>query len=146
MTRKVHYATRRAADKDLAEGIITEQSHAAVLAGEMDIATARNIGADDDPTGTPVDRSGPRTVTEGARSASAEGHQDAPPQPVSRLSKNDTRQFCWCGCEQLTSPGRIWRPGHDQRAKGIIKRAVRDGTVAELPPRLKEYGAERGLL
>jgi hypothetical protein len=65
---------------------------------------------------------------------------------VSRISKDDARQQCWCGCEQLTSPNRRWLPGHDQRAKGIIKRAIKEGKVDELSPRLREYGAERGLL
>jgi hypothetical protein len=65
---------------------------------------------------------------------------------VSRISKDDTTQQCWCGCQQLTSPNRRWLPGHDQRAKGIIKRAVREGKAEELSDRLKEYGAERGLV
>ena len=84
-----------------------------------------------------------------ARSASAEDGQDrtdTPPQPVSRISKDDTTQECWCGCQELTSPNRRWRPGHDQRGKGIIKRAVKEGKVAELSPQLREYGKERGLL
>ena len=51
-----------------------------------------------------------------------------------------------CGCQQLTSPSRRWRVGHDQVAKGIIKRAVKEGKVGELPDRLREYGKERGLL
>jgi hypothetical protein len=65
---------------------------------------------------------------------------------VSHISKDDTRQLCWCGCEELTSPNRRWKPGHDSRGKGIIKRAVEDGKVGELSPQLKEYGAERGLI
>jgi hypothetical protein len=65
---------------------------------------------------------------------------------VSRISKDDTTQQCWCGCQQLTSPNRRWLPGHDQRAKGIIKRAAREGKAEELSDRLKEYGAERGLV
>jgi hypothetical protein len=65
---------------------------------------------------------------------------------VSRISKDDATQQCWCGCQQLTSPNRRWLPGHDQRAKGIIKRAVREGKAEELSDRLKEYGAERGLV
>ena len=80
-----------------------------------------------------------------SRSASA-GGADRPPQPVSRIPKNDTRQYCWCGCEQLTSPDRRWKPGHDSRGKGIIKRAIKEGKVAELSPQLRGYGAERGLI
>ena len=149
MTGNVHHATRKAADKDLNESTITEQSHAAVLAGQMDLATARNIGADDAPTDAPEDRSGQDERQEAPQSASAEDHQggaDTPPQPVSRISKDDATQECWCGCRQWTNPNRRWRPGHDQRAKGVINRAVREGKVVELSPQLREYGRERGLI
>jgi hypothetical protein len=47
--------------------------------------------------------------------------------------------------QELTSPNKRWKPGHDQRGKGIIKRAVKEGKVGELSPQLREYGAERGL-
>ena len=33
-----------------------------------------------------------------------------------------------------------------QRAKGLIKLAVREGNVEELSPQLKEYGVEKGLI
>ena len=69
-----------------------------------------------------------------------------PPQPVSRISKDDTTQECWCGCRELTSSGKRWKVGHDQRGKGIIKQAVREGKVGELSPQLREYGVERGLI
>ena len=146
-TTKVHHATRKAADKALREGQITEQSHAAVVAGEMDLATARSIGAESaPPTDTLEGGSGPGTATEAPERASTQDPQNTPPAPVSRISKNDTTQECWCGCQQLTKPNRRWLSGHDQRAKGIIKRAVREDKVDELDARLKEYGAERGIL
>ena len=146
----VHHATRKAANKDLTEGTITEQAHAAVLAGKMTLQEARNIGADPAPTDTAGGAAVQDEGTEAPRSASAQGGgdapQDTPPQPVSRISKNERGQECWCGCGSWTSPKRRWRPGHDQRAKGIIKRAVREGKVNELDARLKEYGQERGVL
>jgi hypothetical protein len=142
----VHHATRKAADKDLSEGAITEQAHAAVIAGMMTLQEARNIGTGDAHTDTPEGAAVQDEGQETPGGSSTENHQDTPPQPVSRISKDDTRQECWCGCGQLTKPNRRWLPGHDQRAKGIIKRVVREGKVDELDARLKEYGQERGML
>ena len=77
--------------------------------------------------------------------AAAEEPEDAA-EPTTRISKDERGQQCWCGCGAWTNPNRRWRPGHDQRAKGKIKRAVKDDRVSELDDRLKEYGRERGLL
>jgi hypothetical protein len=104
------------------------------------------MGRDGAPAADATD--GPGAATEISPSASMEGSGDSadtPPLPVTRISKDDTRQLCWCGCQQLTSAGKRWRVGHDSRGKGIIKRAVKEGKVAELSPQLREYGAERGL-
>jgi hypothetical protein len=144
MADKVHHVTRRAADKDLAEGTITAQSHAAVISGNMTLQEARNIGADDAPTDTPEDHGGPRTATEGARSASAEDHQDAPPQPVSRISKDDATQECWCGCGQWTKPNRMWVQGHDMRAHRIAREYVRG--EREISKQMEEYLVSSGKL
>lgn len=143
--KKIDGRTKRAADLALMKRTISRASYDAILAGTLTLAEAKSLGRDREPD-TPEAHGGPPTAAEGARSASAQDGADTPPQPVSRLSKNDTRQFCWCGCQQLSSPGRIWRQGHDQRAKGTIKRAVKEGRVAELSPQLKEYGVERGLI
>lgn len=68
-------------------------------------------------------------------------------EPIeSRMSKDDTTQECWCGCGERTKPNRRWRPGHDQRAKGIIKRAVREGKLDELTDRQRDYAEERNLI
>jgi hypothetical protein len=98
MTAKVHRATRKAADKDLAEGTITTQSHAAVISGNMTLQEARNIGADAGPADTPEGRGGQDEGTEGHRDAS-ETAIDAPPAPKSRISKNDRSRLCLCGCQ-----------------------------------------------
>ena len=149
MTKKVHHMVRKAADKALAEGVITAQSRDAVIEGRMSLATARNIGAEGGPTDTSSGSGGRGTAQETPGRASAGGTdapQGAPPQPVSRISKDDATQECWCGCGERTKPHRRWLPGHDQRAKGIIKRAVKEGKTKELSDRLREYGAERGLI
>ena len=27
---------------------------------------------------------------------------------------------CWCGCEEDTTPGNFWRPGHDKFAESAV--------------------------
>ncbi len=117
---RVHHATVKGARSSLARKAISQESYAAVLRGELSLEAARELGRDRGPSGAPL--------------------------PVSRLSKDDTRQECWCGCQQLTSPGKRWRQGHDQRAKGTIKRAVSEGKVEEISDKLREYARERGLI
>ena len=151
---KIDGRTKRALDMAIARKQVSQESYRAVLAGEITLQEAKAMGRDGAPaTDATVGRSGPRAATGGPRSTVVEdrrgdGHarRHTPPQPTSRISKDDARQFCWCGCQQLTSPNCRWLPGHDQRAKGIIKRAVREGKAEELSDRLKEYGAERGLV
>lgn len=146
---KIDGRTRRAADLALAKRTISRASYDALLAGEITLQAARDLGRERGPAGTAQRSGGQRTATGTSGQGSTEDRQggaDTPPQPVSRISKNDTRQACWCGCEQLTSPGKRWRPGHDMRAKGIINRALKEGKAGELSPQLKEYGSERGLI
>jgi len=149
---KVHGNTKKAADMALARREISRDSHQAVHEGRITLAEAKELGRGRGPD-SPEGRSDPGTATEGPRRASAWSRRerpqegtDVPPQPTSRISKDDATQECWCGCQQRTSPGCRFRPGHDQRAKGIIKRAVRDGKVDELSPRLREYAKERELI
>jgi hypothetical protein len=146
--KKVHGNTRKAADMALAKRLISRSSHEAILAGTLTLEEARKLGRDRGPYDTGRASSGSRTATERTpegRERPQEG-TGAPPQPVSRISKDDSRQLCWCGCEELTSPNRKWKPGHDQRGKGIITRAVKEGKVEELSLQLREYAEERGLL
>jgi hypothetical protein len=147
---KIDGRTKRAADLAIAKRTISRASYDALLAGRIGLAEAKSIGRDGAPaTDNGRASDGPGRPAGRPRSASADGGQggaDTPPRPLSRISKDDTRQLCWCGCQELTSPNRKWRPGHDQRGKGIIRQAVKEGKVAELSPQLKEYGAERRLL
>jgi hypothetical protein len=131
----------------LAKRTISRASYDAILSGTLSLQQAKAIGRDGAPAAdTGRYQSGPGMATEISRSASAQDDAHTPPQPTSRISKHDTTQECWCGCQELTSPNRRWKPGHDQRAKGIIRRAVKEGKTSELSPQLKEYGKERGLI
>ncbi len=144
---KIDGRTKRALDMAIARKQVSQESYRAVLAGTLTLQEAKAIGRDGAPAADATGGSGgPGTATETARSTSAGGAEDARPQPVSRISKDDATQQCWCGCQQLTSPNRRWRPGHDQKGKGLIRRAVREGKTGELSPKLRMYGAERGLL
>jgi len=139
--------TKRALDMAIARKQVSQESYRAVLAGTLTLRQAKAMGRDGAPaTDAARGSGGPGMATGGPRRIDTGAPQDSPPQPESRVSKDDTTQECWCGCQQRTSPGRMWRPGHDQRAKGIIKRAVREGNEEGLSPRLREYGAERGLI
>jgi hypothetical protein len=150
VTQKVHHQTERGARFALAKKQISQDSYKAVLAGTLTLAEARKIErerAPDAPTsrgGQDEARTGPRSARED-RERPQEG-TEIPPQPTSRISKDDATQECWCGCGEQTKPHRRWKPGHDQRAKGSIKRAVAAGKVDELSDRLRDYGQERGLI
>ena len=79
----VHHATRKAAERDLERGIITEQINAPVIAGQMDLSAPRNTGADGAPDDTSratevQDDAG--TVAPSARAGGVQGSADVPPQ------------------------------------------------------------------
>jgi hypothetical protein len=96
----------------------------------------------------PTSRSGAGAATEGPRKRRERPQEGTrvPPQPTSRITKDDATQECWCGCGERTKPHRRWKPGHDQRAKGIINRAAAAGKTDELSNRLRDYGRERRLI
>jgi hypothetical protein len=145
---KVHHNTRKAADINLAKRQISPASYRAVLAGEISLQAARDLGRDRGPDDTGRASGGSRRTSERAperRERPQEGTM-TPSRLTSRISKDDATQECWCGCGQRTKPHRRWRVGHDQRAKGIIQRAIAAGNTHELSDRLREYGAERGLV
>jgi hypothetical protein len=148
VTQKVHHQTERGARIALAKKHISRASYEAVLAGTLTLGEARELGRDRGPDDTDQAINGPGMATEAPRKGRERPQEgtDASPQPISRISKDDTTQECWCGCSSWTSPGRRFRPGHDQRAKGIIKRAAASGKVDELSDRLRDYGRERGLI
>ncbi len=92
----VHHQTRKAADMSLAKKAISPDSHRAVLAGDLSLEEARELGR----KGSPF---GPTLKT---------------------ADKNDRSRDCLCGCENQTSGGRF-RPGHDMRMVTFAKEYVR---------------------
>ncbi len=120
MEKKVNGNTKTAADMALRRKAISQESHAAVLAGELGLQEAKDLGRNAGPSG-PVG-----------------------PAPKA-VNKSDRSRDCACGCGLRTSGGK-WRPGHDQRAKGMVVRAVREGTLEQLSDELQEYAVERDLI
>lgn len=118
---KVHHMTAKAARNALAGKQISPESYAAVLRDELSLDEAKDLGRDRGPKGEPL--------------------------PASTIGKDDTTQECWCGvCGEQTKPGRRFLAGHDQRTKGIIKRAIRAGEIESLTERQREYAEERNLI
>ncbi len=115
---QIHHMQAKAARNALARKELSQESYAAVLRGELSLDDAKSYGRNKGPDGLPV--------------------------AASRISKDEQGQLCWCGCGAWTKPGRRWLPGHDQRGKGIIARAVREGKLDELSPQLREYGEQSG--
>ena len=98
---KIDGRTKRAADIALAKRTISRASYDSILAGTLSLQEGKEYGRDRGPDASRHD-GGPETVTEISRSASAEDSAYTPPQPISRIGKDDTTQECWCGCQQLT--------------------------------------------
>jgi len=141
---KIDGRTRRAADLALAKRTISRASYDAVLAGQIDLATAKAIGRN----GTPAidaspGRSGQDDATERARSSSADDSADTPPQPTSRVSKSERSRLCMCGCENRTRGGRFM-PGHDVRLVTYAKEYIRG--ERELTEEQLEYVTTSGKL
>ncbi len=90
----VHHQTRKAADMSLAKKAISPDSHRAVLAGDLSLEEARELGREGSPFGP-----APKTV-----------------------AKNDRSRECACGCGERTAGG-VWRMGHDARLPGLVLRA-----------------------
>jgi len=56
------------------------------------------------------------------------GQPKAPRAPRAPREKREGRP-CQCGCALITGGG-LFRPGHDAKLKGILKKAAKDGDVA----------------
>ncbi len=91
---KVHGNTKKAADMSLAKKAISPDSHRAVLAGDLSLEEARELGREGSPFGPT-----PKTA-----------------------NKNDRTRECACGCGERTAGG-VWRMGHDARLPGLVLRA-----------------------
>jgi hypothetical protein len=137
--KQIDGRTRRAADMALAKRSISRASYDALLAGRIGIAEAKSIGRDGAPAADTAQASGgPGTATRVSRSASAEDRRDTPPQPASRINKNDrtpTKTPCLCGCG-LEVP-RTFAPGHDARMFRVAREHLTEGT--ELTEEQRKY-------
>jgi hypothetical protein len=122
VTQKVHHQTERAADMALAKKQISQESYEAVLAGTLTLAEARKLGGARASHDTGQASSG----REEGRKTSLEGREHpqagtgAPPQPISRISKEDRSRLCMCACGTRTKGGRF-APGHDVRMVSYAK-------------------------
>ena len=90
---EVHHQTRKAADIALAKRTISRASYDAILAGEISLQAARDLGREGGPT--PADASvRPGTATETPPSA-GDGAADAPPQPSLASARATARGFAY---------------------------------------------------
>ena len=145
---KIDGRTRRAAGIALAKRIISRASYDAILEGRLSLQRAKELGRDRGPTDTAQHSGGPGRARTGRRSASAEGHTggaDAPPQPVSRISKDDrtpTKTPCLCGCGKLVQS--LFANGHDMRMFRVAREHLTEGR--ELTDEQREYLEKSGKL
>ena len=121
--------TKRALDMAIARKQVSQESYRAVLAGEMTLQEAKELGRSGAPTDTPQGSGGPRRASEGPR----EGRQPRP---------------CLCSCGGTTRGGRFL-PGHDARLHGELKRNLEKDPLLRnerFTEEQKAYARERGLI
>lgn len=114
--KKLDGRTKRGADLALAKKAISPDSHRAVLAGNLSLEEAKELG-----------------------------HNAGPGGPAVRVNKNDrtpTKTLCLCGCGELVP--RTFKAGHDQRLVTQAKEYVRG--ERELTPEQLEYVETSGKL
>ena len=137
---QVHHQTVRGARLSLARKEISQESYRAVLAGALSLAEARNLGRDGGPT--PADaREGQDEGQETSRSASREDGASTPPQD---------HRLCLCGCgEPVRGKKAKFRPGHDARLHGELKRNLQNDPLLRnerFTAEQRAYAKERGLV
>lgn len=118
--KAIHHATKRGADMSLAKKEISQESHEAVLKGEIPLARARELGRSAGPDG-PVGRSTPR---------------------AGKTGRTPTETPCLCGCGK-TVP-RTFAPGHDAKMHRIAREYVRG--ARELTDEQRQYVEQSGKL
>ncbi len=128
----VHHQTRRGADLALAKRLISRASYDAVLAGELTLAAAKDLGRD----GGPYTPATPGAVQDAPATAARRGHRRGrQPRP------------CLC-CGDATRGGRFL-PGHDARLYGELKRNLEKDPLLRnerFTDEQREYARERGLI
>ena len=114
----VHHQTKRAARLALARNRISQESCTAVLAGEITLQRAKELGPNRTPDGLPK---------------------------ASEASRREPRP-CLCDCGGTTRGGRFL-PGHQTKLIAVIRRQIRaDPVLAGLTMEQRAYARERNLL
>ena len=110
----------------LAKRRISRASYEAILAGTLTLAEAKELWRDRGPDDTGQASDGPGTATETPREGREhpQAGTGAPPQPISRISKEDRSRLCMCACGTRTKGGRF-APGHDVRMVSYAKEYLR---------------------
>jgi hypothetical protein len=137
MTKDVHHQTRKAADMAIARKQISPDSHRAVLAGEISLQDARELGR----SGTPQSTAQGTTIQEEATETSGTPQEQPTDAPLG------TRRSCLCGCGETTRGGRF-RPGHDARLHAELKRNLEKDPLLRnerFDDEQRRYAVERGL-
>ncbi len=100
--RAIHHRTKRGADLAIAKQQISQESHAAVLAGRITLAEAKELG----------------------RSAGPDGPVGQVTKKASKTTREPTLTPCLCGiCGEMAA--KTFRPGHDMRMVSLAKAYVR---------------------
>jgi hypothetical protein len=127
---KVHHKTRKAADISLAKRKISPASYRAVLAGEITLQAARDLGWDKGPDDT-------SDADDGLRQASEQPREGRTPRP------------CLCSCGGMTKGGRFL-PGHDARLRSELVAQIKKGDVLlrsdRITPEQRAFAVRHGLI
>ena len=118
--RDVHHQTKRGARLALTRNLISQESCAAVLAGEITLQRAKELG--------------PNRTPDGLQKASQVSKRRSEPRP------------CLCGCGGMTRGGRFL-PGHQAKLVAAARRQLRaDPVLASLTQEQRAYARERNLI
>jgi hypothetical protein len=135
---KLDGRTKRALDMAIARKQVSQEFYRAVLAGEITLQRAKELGRSGAPTDTPQGSSGPGRGQETAGT----------PQEQPTDGPQGTRRSCLCGCGETTRGGRF-KPGHDARLHGELKRNLEKDPLLRnerFTEKQRAYAKERGLI
>ena len=102
--KAIHHQTKRGADLAIAKQQISQESHAAIPAGQINLAEAKELGREMGPDGP----------------SAASAKPKSPKAP--KKSKEQTP--CICGCGETSVSGNRFRPGHDMKMFRIAREAL----------------------
>jgi hypothetical protein len=139
VTQKVHHQTKRGARIALAKKQISQESYHAVLASEITLQQAKELGRDRRPHDT------------GQASSGHEEGRKAPRKGRERSQESTgAPRTCLCGCgESVRGKKSKFRPGHDARLCGELKRNLEKDPLLRnerFTDEQRVYARERGLI